>query len=172
MGLGGFLAGMSEIEHFDSERLREVQEVETVPEREEEEIYEIFEPYGLSRTAIEPVVEALKKDKERWVDFMMKFELNLDKPDVSRSWISALTIGISYLLGGLVPLVPYMFIPVATTALYVSVATTIFALFLFGFVKAKLLGIKRPLVSAIQMAFIGAVAAGAAFGIARAIPQG
>ncbi|RKO90350.1 VIT family-domain-containing protein, partial [Blyttiomyces helicus] len=96
MGLGGFLAGMSEIEHYDSERAREVREVETVPEMEEAEIIEIFEPYGLSQENVQPLVDILKRDKDTWVDFMMKFELNLERPSPRRSWISALTIGTSY----------------------------------------------------------------------------
>ncbi|KAI8928804.1 VIT family-domain-containing protein [Entophlyctis helioformis] len=171
MGLGGYLAGLSEIEHYNSERIREVREVETVPHREEEEIAEIFEPYGITRSVVQPMIDVLKQDKEVWVDFMMKFELNLEKPSVHRSWISALTIGFSYFMGGLVPLMPYVFINSAITALNVSVAVTILALLIFGYVKARLLGISKPLSSALQMAIIGAVAAGAAYGIAKAIPQ-
>ncbi|RKO84983.1 Ccc1 family, partial [Blyttiomyces helicus] len=96
MGLGGFLAGMSEIEHYDSERARECYEVDTCPDKEEEEIVEIFEPYGLDRESVQPLLDVLKKDKNTWVDFMMKFELNLERPSPRRSWISAITIGSSY----------------------------------------------------------------------------
>jgi hypothetical protein len=98
MGLGGYLAGNLEIEHYDAERLREQFEVETVPEREEEEIVEIFEPFGLSKRDIIPLLTALKKDPEKWVDFMMKFELGLERPSKYQTWISALTIGTSYLV--------------------------------------------------------------------------
>jgi len=72
MGLGGFLAGKTEIEHYDSERRREYHEVETVPLREEQEIIEIFEPYGLTRKSIEPMLEGLRKNTDQFVDFMMK----------------------------------------------------------------------------------------------------
>ncbi|TPX34071.1 hypothetical protein SmJEL517_g03256 [Synchytrium microbalum] len=170
MGLGGFLAGRTEIDHYNSERAREVREVETVPEREEEEIYEIFEPYGVTKTSLQPMMYMLKQDKERWVDFMMKFELALEKPDISRSYIAALTIGVSYFIGGLVPLFPYIFMSSTTEALYVSMAVTIAALFIFGYVKSRILGVPA-FMGAIQMAVIGACAAGAAFGIARAIPN-
>ena len=98
MGLGGYMAGLSELEHYDSERLREMHEVETVPEREEEEIVEIFEPYGLLKSDLQPMLNVLKADKEAWVDFMMKFELSLERPSKWRTWISALTIGLSYLV--------------------------------------------------------------------------
>ena len=135
MGLGGYLAGLSEIEHYDAERAREVHEVETIPEREEDEIVEIFEPYGLSRNDLEPMLKALKNDKESWVDFMMKFELQLERPSAFRSWISAITIGLSYLLGGLIPLIPYMIILEANNAMMVSIGVTLLSLFIFGFVK-------------------------------------
>ncbi|KAH6565853.1 hypothetical protein BASA61_002019 [Batrachochytrium salamandrivorans] len=171
MGLGGYLAGLSEIEHYDSERLREVREVETVPLQEEQEILELFEPYGIPTEIVQPMVDILKQDKDTWVDFMMKFELNLEKPDKNRTWISALTIGTSYFLGGLVPLIPYIFIAKTENALYVSAAATILVLLLFGYFKAKMLGNRHPIYSAFQMAFVGAAAAGCAFGIAKTIPQ-
>ena len=88
MGLGGWLAGRSEIEHYDSERKREEREILEVPHREEKEIEEIFEPYGLTRQDIEPVLKKLRADHKKWVDFMMKFELNLERPDPSRSWVT------------------------------------------------------------------------------------
>ncbi|EGF83634.1 hypothetical protein BATDEDRAFT_5214, partial [Batrachochytrium dendrobatidis JAM81] len=169
MGLGGYLAGLSEIEHYDNERIREVHEVETVPLREEQEIAEIFEPYGISADIVKPMVDVLKQNKDVWVDFMMKFELNLEKPDKNRTWISALTIGTSYFIGGIVPLLPYVFISTAIDALYVSAAATIVTLFIFGYFKAAMMGSRHPFYSAVQMAFVGAAAAGSAFGIAKLI---
>jgi VIT1/CCC1 family predicted Fe2+/Mn2+ transporter len=170
MGVGGYLAGMSEIEHYTAERKREAMEVELMPEREIQEIREIFSPYGMNRAALEPMLEVLANNKEAWIDFMMKFELNMEKPDKHRAWISAITIGFSYLLGGMVPLVPYMLIESAYAALWASVFATVLALFLFGYIKAHLFGIPNPLQSALQMAAVGSLAAGAAFGIARLIP--
>lgn len=171
MALGGYLAGVSEIEHYDSERKREQWEVVHVPHKEEAEISEIFEPYGLTAQQIEPILEHLKKNPELWVDFMMKFELNLERPEANRSWISAITIGVSYLLGGIIPLLPYVFIAKAFDALMVSAAVTVLALFIFGYVKSRLLGTSSPLFGALQMAIIGSVAAGAAYGVAQLIPQ-
>ncbi|KAJ3071273.1 hypothetical protein HDU98_005583 [Podochytrium sp. JEL0797] len=171
MGLGGYLAGRSEIEHYDSEYAREEREVRDVPEKEEAEILEIFEPYGLDQEAIQPLLNKLKANPTEWVEFMMKYELNLEKPEWSRTWISALTIGGSYFCAGLVPLVPYMVVAEATTALYISVGCTLFVLLVFGYVKAILIGVNTPIRSAIEMMFVGACAGGAAYGIAKAMPQ-
>ncbi|KAJ3020248.1 UNVERIFIED_CONTAM: hypothetical protein HDU68_010274 [Siphonaria sp. JEL0065] len=167
MGLGGYLAGKSEIEHYHAEKSREWHEVQTVPEKEEEEIYEIFEPYGMERKEIEPLVRKLKADPHKWVEFMMRHELNMEKPDSSRLWISALTIGGSYFLGGLVPLLPYMIIPNSLTAFYCSIASTLIVLFIFGLAKAVVLGVEKKFQSAVEMMLIGAAASGAAFGIAK-----
>ncbi|KAI9349527.1 putative membrane protein [Obelidium mucronatum] len=171
MGLGGYLAGRSEIEHYDSEYAREEKEVREVPEREEEEILEIFEPYGLDRAALEPLLGNLKAHPTQWVEFMMKYELNLEKPDGSRVWISALTIGGSYFMGGLVPLIPYIVIQDSLTALYVSCGCTLLVLFIFGFVKGRVVGVSSPLRSALEMMFVGGAASAAAFGIAKAMPR-
>ncbi|KAJ3083204.1 DUF125-domain-containing protein [Rhizoclosmatium globosum] len=171
MGLGGYLAGKSEIEHYDSEYAREAKEIREVPEREEAEIVEIFEPYGLDRESIEPLLVKLKANPEQWIEFMMKFELNLEKPDSSRVWVSALTIGGSYFMGGLVPLIPYMVVPDSYTALTISILSTLVVLFIFGYFKAKLLGVTKPLKSAFEMMLVGACASGAAYGIAKAMPQ-
>jgi len=110
MGLGGFLAGQTEQEHYESELKREYDEVERVPEREKQEIRDVFEDYGLSPEAQEIVVECISKDKDKWVDFMMRFELGLERPDPNRARNSALTIGISYIVGGFIPLLPYFYV--------------------------------------------------------------
>jgi VIT1/CCC1 family predicted Fe2+/Mn2+ transporter len=168
MGLGGYLAARTDIEHFSSERLREEREVETVPAQERAEILTILSQYGLSETDAGKVTDALTSDRKRWVDFMMRFELGLEMPDARRAPISALTIGGSYVIGGLVPLLPYMLIRSSTDALYVSAAVTLLALAIFGAVKGKLTGVPW-LRGAVQTVFIGGIAAAVAFGIARLV---
>ncbi|KAJ1929807.1 Protein ccc1 [Tieghemiomyces parasiticus] len=163
MGLGGFLAGTSEIEHYDSERRREVQELIDVPEEEEQEIVDIFTPYGLTRQDIEPLLARLRRDPERFVDFMMQFELKLEKPSEYRSLVSGATIGVAYFVGGLIPLLPYVFIPRAQLALLVSVAVTLLALLVFGVFKARAIGQVSVVKSALQTMSIGALAAGASY---------
>ena len=165
MGLGGFLAAQGDAEHYASERLREEREIVERTRDEEEEIYEIFEQYGVSRPESMPVLEALKRQPSAWVDFMMRFELGLEKPQRNRATRSALTIAFSYVFGGLIPLAPYMFAP-PQSALAASVGITLVALFLFGWVKGRLTGTGATR-SAIQTVVIGGAAAGAAYLLAR-----
>ncbi len=168
MGLGGFLAARSDAEHYASERRREDEETRVVPETEAAEITEIFEQYGIAPDACAPVVAALRRNPKAWVDFMMRFELGLEKPDPNRARRSALTIGGSYVAGGIIPLLPYMLWPALGTALRVSIGVTLLALFVFGGVKGRFTG-SRPLRSALQTTVIGGLAAAAAFLLAFAI---
>jgi len=173
MGLGGYLAARSDAEHYAKEREREKREVVEIPHEEKREVAQVFHSYGLSDEESQPIVEALAKHPQKWVDFMMRFELGLEKPDPKRAFVSAFTIAASYVAGGLIPLAPYivadfvkqMSVP---TALLLSVALTLVALFVFGFIKGRYTG-TRPLRSALQTALIGSLAAGAAFLIARLI---
>lgn len=168
MGLGGYLAGRTEIDHYNSELQREYDEVERVPEREKEEVREVFREYGLSVQAQEMIVEEMAKDKHKWVDFMMKFELGLDKPDPNRARNSALTIGIAYVVGGVIPLLAYFFTQTPHDGLLYSSLITIVCLLVFGYFKSKMTG-QPLLMGSLKVTAIGAVAAGAAYGIARLI---
>jgi VIT1/CCC1 family predicted Fe2+/Mn2+ transporter len=168
MGLGGYLAAKSDAEHYAKEREREKREVAEIPHEEMKEVAEVFEEYGLTREQTRPLVEALRKQPQKWIDFMMRFELGLEKPDPKRALTSALTIGGAYIAGGIIPLAPYIVTANASTALLFSIAVTLLALLVFGFIKGRFTG-TRPMRSALQTALIGSVAAGAAFMIARAI---
>ncbi|GAB3568450.1 VIT1/CCC1 transporter family protein [Spirosoma luteolum] len=166
MGLGGYLAGRTEADHYESERRREVAEVETVPEKEKEEVREVFAAMGLSEALQHEIADELAKDKTRWVDFMMQYELGLSEPDPNRATRSALTIGGAYVLGGLLPLSPYFLIDVPAQALLYSCALTLVSLFVFGYFKSRVTG-QPPLAGAVKVMLIGALAAAAAFGVAK-----
>ena len=168
MGLGGYLAAKSDAEHYSSERLREQREVKEIPEVEAQEITEVFQAYGLTAEESLPVVQALQRRPEAWIDFMMRYELGLEKPDPKRALSSAITIAGAYIAGGLIPLSPYMLLKVAGTALAFSVLFTLVALGLFGYIKGHFTGTSR-LRSGIQTLLVGGVAAFAAFAIAKAI---
>jgi len=168
MGLGGYLAARSDVEHYASERAREQREVREIPADEAAEVMEALQKYGLRPAEARPVVDALRKRPEAWVDFMMRFELGLERPDPSRALWSALTIGGAYAVGGFIPLLPYMLLKRTLTALAVSSVVTLVALAVFGYVKGRFSGV-RPVRSAIQTVLIGGLAAAAAFLIARAI---
>jgi vacuolar iron transporter family protein len=166
MGLGGFLAGQTELDHYDSELKREYAEVEKVPEKEKAEVKEVFASYGISAHLQDEIANEMAKDKHKWVDFMMKFELGLEKPDPKRAYKSALTIGISYAIGGSIPLLPYVFTKTPENGLYFSALITLACLFVFGYFKSKVTG-RPPFAGAIKVMLIGAAAAGAAFGVAK-----
>jgi VIT1/CCC1 family predicted Fe2+/Mn2+ transporter len=168
MGLGGYLAARTDREHYNTERKREVREIEEIPHEEEKEVADVFRGLGLDEEQIPPVVAAIRADKTRWVDFMMRYELGLEAPDPRRAFRSALTIAGSYIAGGLIPLFPYMLLPEVLRALWLSAAVTLLALFVFGFVKGRLTGI-NPYRGGLQTVIIGGLAAAAAFGIARMI---
>lgn len=168
MGLGGYLAAKSDAEHYASELEREQREVREQAEEEEAEVEKVFEAYGLNEAEIAPIVEALRRRPTAWVDFMMRFELGLEKPDPRRALTSALTIGGAYIVGGFIPLSPYVFVTTVKLGFIVSALMTLFALALFGCIKGQFTG-ARPLRSALQTVCIGGLAAAAAFAIARSI---
>src|SRR5216683_2590321 len=168
MGLGGYLAAKTELEHYRAEEQREYVETQEKPEVETQEVGEIFRGYGLSADETAPVVAAIKSDTKRWVDFMMRFELGLEEPDPDRARKSAALIGASYVVGGLIPLFPYMVWHQVRTALWISTGITPIALFVFGFIKGRFTGVSAVR-AGVQTALIGGLAAAAAFAIARAI---
>jgi VIT1/CCC1 family predicted Fe2+/Mn2+ transporter len=168
MGLGGYMAAKSDAEHYVSERAREELEVNEKPDIEAAEVAEVFHAYGLTAEESKPVVDALRNRPQAWVDFMMRFELGLEKPDPKRAVISAGTIAGAYIAGGFIPLGPYIVLARASTALLVSAIITLFALAVFGYFKGRFTG-SPPLRSAIQTVVIGGLAAAVAFMIARAI---
>lgn len=168
MGLGGYLAGRTEADHYESERRRETREVETMPEREKEEVRDVFARMGLNSDLQKVIADELAKDKTKWIDFMMQYELGLDKPDPNRATKSALTIGLSYVAGGLIPLSPYFILASPHEALLFSCGLTLICLFVFGYFKSKVTG-QPPILGAVKVMLIGALAAAAAFGVARLI---
>jgi VIT1/CCC1 family predicted Fe2+/Mn2+ transporter len=167
MGLGGYLAGKTEQEHFKSELEREYEEIDEIPEEEKKEVRLIFAQYGLNEMTQNTIADELAKDKDKWVDFMMKYELGLEKPNVNRARNSAATIGLSYIVGGLIPLSGYFFTQTPYQGLVVSAILTVICLFLFGYFKSKVTG--QPLFKgALKVTLIGVIAAAAAFLVAKA----
>jgi len=168
MGLGGYLAGQTEVEHYETELKREYDEIEKVPFIELKEVEDIFTSLGVAEPLSKQVALQVSQDKNRWADFMMKLELKLEKPDKDRAAVSAGTIAISYLVGGFIPLSPYILFSDNHTAFNLSCLVTILALIIFGFFKSKVTG--QPLLKGtIKVAFIGIIAAGAAFLLAKAV---
>ncbi|MHB8636829.1 MAG: VIT1/CCC1 transporter family protein [Fimbriimonadaceae bacterium] len=168
MGLGGFLAARGDAEHYANELRREREEVVTRADDEKQEVRDVLVTYGLTLDQAEPIVDALAAAPDKWVDFMMRFELGLEEPDPRRAVRSAATIAVSYVAGGLIPLFPYFVLPKIDQALQLSVAVTLVALAVFGFVKSIFTGTNRVR-GAVQTVVVGGVAAAAAFALARAV---
>ncbi len=166
MGLGGYLAGKTDIEHYDAELKREAYEIKHLRDREISEVEDILSEYGLKGSSLKSVVEAITSKPERWLKFMMKFELNLERPDPKRAIVSATTISIAYIVGGLIPLTPYILISDVGSALEMSIIVTSIALILFGWIKGRFTGVNQGR-SAMQTLVIGALASSAAFGLAH-----
>jgi VIT1/CCC1 family predicted Fe2+/Mn2+ transporter len=168
MGLGGYLAARSDVDHYENEQRRELLETDEVPEEERREIEVIFASYGIAGDSLKQLVDTVTSNKQRWVDFMMRFELGLEAPDPRKAPLSAIRIGGSYVVGGLIPLLPYMLVPQSSQALYGSILVTFAALVTFGALKGRFTG--QPVWrSAFETAVIGAVAAAAAFVLARLV---
>jgi VIT1/CCC1 family predicted Fe2+/Mn2+ transporter len=170
MGLGGYLAARTDLEHYASEREREVRETVELADVETEEVAKVFRDYGLTEAQIAPVVNAITGNQKSWVDFMMRFELGLEEPEPKRARISALTIAMSYVFGGFIPLAPYILLSNVQTGLWWSVGVTLLALAVFGWVKGRFTGI-NPFKGGAQTVVIGGLAAGAAFIIAKLVSQ-
>jgi VIT1/CCC1 family predicted Fe2+/Mn2+ transporter len=168
MGLGGYLAARTDAEHFAAERKREEEETEIYADRERWEVAAILHRYGVRGDALRLAVDSICADKRRWVDFMMRFELDLKEPQPDRAARSAVTIGGAYVLGGLMPLLPYMILPTTHEALITSAGVTGVALALFGWLKAKATGLP-PLRGAAQTLVIGGLAAGVAYMVAKLV---
>ncbi|KAK5188391.1 Protein ccc1 [Exophiala xenobiotica] len=190
MGLGAYLATITDKQHYDTERVREKKELQERPAEETEEIYQILCAYGPGRGDVAPFVDGLKKDPEQWIQFMMDFELKLQRPVRGGAYISSATMGIAYFVGlclrnvdestldadqvrkgGLLPMIPYFAIRHATTALFVSIGITAVILMVFGYLKCAYAGCRptQSVIGAVQTLCVGAVAAGASYGIVRAV---
>jgi predicted membrane protein (TIGR00267 family) len=168
MGLGGFLAGESEVEHYDTELKREFREIETVPEEELMEVQDILTKLGVEESLSKQVALQISKNKPLWADFMMKLELKMEKPAKGRAARSGSTIALSYLVGGFIPLSPYIIFSNSKTGFYVSCAATILALIVFGYFKSRMTG-ERVVKGTLKVALIGIVAAAAAYILAKAV---
>ncbi|HZO92951.1 MAG TPA: VIT1/CCC1 transporter family protein [Candidatus Baltobacteraceae bacterium] len=171
MGLGGYLAARTEAQHYAREYAREVRETHEIPNEEKAEVAQILYGYGVREPILTRVVNEIASDRVQWVEFMMRNELGLERPDEHAAPRSAILVGGGYILGGIFPLTPYALIPDAHVALWWSIGFTTLALVVFGAVRARVLGTKL-LAGALQTWMIGALAAGVAYGLARLVMRG
>ena len=165
MGLGGYLAGKTEEDHYYHEMHREFSEIKTVPEVEKQEVRDALAYYGLSKDIQDKAADELSKNEKQWVEFMMHNELRLEEPEAGRAMSSARNIALSYIVGGTIPLLGYVFTDLPQTGLRDSSIFTILCLLLFGYFKSRLTG-QNPFIGALKTTGIGILAAASAFSIA------
>ena len=165
-GLGGYLAARREAEHYAAERRREEEETRLYPDRERWEVAAVLHRYGVRGAVLNQAVEAVASDRRKWVDFMMRFELDLAEPDPNRAARAAVATFAAQLAGGLIPLLPYLVFASPRPALLVSCGITALALLAFGWLKARATGLS-PLRGALQSLALGTAAAFLAWLAAR-----
>ncbi|MGH7708073.1 MAG: VIT1/CCC1 transporter family protein [Vulcanimicrobiaceae bacterium] len=170
MGIGGYLAARSDVEHYESEYRREVEETHMMPAEERAEVADVFARFGVAGDLLDQLVDRIASDRTRWVDFMMRFELGLERPDRRRAPVSAATIGASYVAGGVIPLAPYVVLHDIASALLWSIGLTLTALLIFGAAKARINEV-NPWVGAAQTALTGGIAAAVAFSLAKLVAR-
>ncbi|EXK23682.1 hypothetical protein FOMG_19557 [Fusarium oxysporum f. sp. melonis 26406] len=173
MGLGAWLAADTDRQHYEKELTRKEQEVHQMPNAEEHEIHDIFAEYGISHEASTAVVQSLRANPDMYIKFMMHFKLRLEKPGSFKSWLSALFMGLSYFIGGLIPMVPYFCFKNVYHALFASIGISVVILLTFGYVKAHITGLdtKESAFSAVQTLVVGAFAAATSYGIVRGLDR-
>jgi VIT1/CCC1 family predicted Fe2+/Mn2+ transporter len=166
MGLGGYLAVRSDAEHYEAELCREEREIEKDPDQKREEVARVFRQWGFQGKALDAAVDVITSDRQRWLNFMLKNKLGLEKPEPTRARDSSITIGLSYIAGGAIPLLPYVLIHSPATAVLLSVVVTLFALLVFGYIRGRVVGVP-PVRSALQTTAVGGIAALVAYAAAR-----
>jgi vacuolar iron transporter family protein len=168
MGLGGYLAGQSEVEDYDAKLKNEYSEIEQYPGIELKEVEDILINLGIEPALSKQAAIQISKDKDRWADFMMKQELKMEQPSKNRAAQSAGTIAVSYLVGGFIPLFPYIIVHDSKTGFDISCIVTIAALVIFGYFKSKFT--RQPIIKGtIKVAITGIVAAAAAYFLAKMV---
>jgi VIT1/CCC1 family predicted Fe2+/Mn2+ transporter len=166
-GLGGYLAARSAAEHYQAERRREEAETIDYADRERWEVAAILHRYGVRGDALRLAVDSICADTRRWVDFMMRFELDLKEPEPRRATQAALASGVAATLGGLLPVAPFLLLAASpSAALALSGALTAAGLALAGALATRADGLPAWR-GAVQAVAIGAAAALAATLLAR-----
>ena len=171
MGSSAYLAAVTERDAYICEENRERERIRSTPNHEREEVFTIMQDYGVDRDSTEPLLAQLENNHQNWLRFMMDFQYKLEKPNLFRAWISAATMGGAYFLGGIIPMIPYFAMEDVTHALFVSSAITFVILFVFGYGKNySSIGTTRAgFKGAVEAVIVGALAAGASYGIVRAL---
>jgi len=171
MGAVAYTSTLAEADYYDSELERELRHIKQVPKLERQEVRQIYAYKGFQSELLEHIVETITANPDVWVAVMMSEEHQLTPVDRKQSWKVALVVGFSAIIGSLIPLVPFIFLPV-TTSMLVSVVITALVLFIVGGYKARMT-VGHPVRSGLEMALIGTLSAlvGFAVGVLLKVPS-
>ncbi|KAM0132718.1 hypothetical protein ACHAPC_009783 [Botrytis cinerea] len=179
MGLGGYLAAKSELASYHATREKTLERIETDLQGVLNDLMEEYEPYEFPKEVITGQSTHLAQmHPELLTDYIMQFQHCEEEPATSRAFTSALTISMGYFLGGLLPLLPYLFVATVAEGLYISVGVMVITLFIFGYVKTGMItGFQAKCIGgncwgAAEMVLIGGVAAAAAMGLVTLFQPG
>lgn len=163
MAASNFLGSKSENDLYKKEEKREYDEVKNLPDKEKEEVREIFIKFGFDNQQAQNLVNLTSANENFWVDFMMRYELKMNPLSAGSEWKSALATFISFVLAGSLPLLPFVFLPVSdTNSLLYSVIATGIALFTVGAARYFVTSVNW-LISGLEMLLIGGIAAGVSY---------
>lgn len=166
MGIGGVSAAHSTRKEFHHDLKKKYETLEEMDHDEKQEVKNFFNQLGLSESLQEHATEELSKDKKNWEEFIKKYEPSLIQPEKGKATRSGINIALSYIIGGFIPLLPYLFIANTSNAFNISVAVTLICLFVSGWMKSRFTG-ERSFSAAFRMMLTGATAAAAAYIVAR-----
>ena len=163
MGAVAFTSTLADADFYESEREREYRHIRHMPEMERDEIRDIYAGKGFQGDLLEHIVDTITASKDVWVAVMMAEEHQLTPVDRKGAFRSALVVGLSAIVGSLIPLMPFFFLPVLA-GIFVSLAVTALTLFAVGVYKARVT-VGRPFRSGLEMAVIGTISALAGYAV-------
>ncbi len=163
MAAVAYTSTKAEIDYYQSQLEKEKEWIENRPDDERAEVYEVYYRKGFRGKLLQQIVKKITSDKKVWLDFMMNEELQLEKPAADKPVQDGILVGISAVIGSLIPLVPFIFMGVQT-AVPASVGLSLAALFAVGYIKAqKTVG--TPWKEGVEMMIIGGLAAGVGYAV-------
>lgn len=157
MAAVAYTSKLSRADHYDSELRREGWEIENRPEAEKEEVRQIYKKRGFEDPLLEEVVQKITSNRKVWLEVMMGEEIRIEPVDRGKVLTSSILVGASALIGSLIPLTPFIFLPIGQSS-PVSILLAAITLLIVGVYKAKIT-IGKPLRSGLQMAVIGVASA-------------
>lgn len=161
MAAVAFTSSKAAYEYYEGLLRKEKEEIKTIPGIEKQEIRDIYRKKGFRGRLLSKVVSKITSSKRVWIDTMMAEELKLFPQEYSNPWKNAFIVGFASVLGSLIPLLPFFFLPIKD-GVYFAFFLSIIVLLIAGMVKARITG-QNPVKCGLELAFIGTAAAVAGY---------